>query len=436
MTAAGRLLQKFQDAGIGELDRQTMSFAADAADFAAGEYERVCALRPEYFGEDADRAATQDDARLRPEALELRRGIIANAVAAGFYGAKMPPEIGGKGLGPLPSLLAQVAISYAPPCPTVLWPDMTGYVLGGAWGPVKALLRGDGAMRERYLAPLMAGTATSCIAITDPEAGSDPQNMRGVAHLEGELWVLDGRKRFVGNGANADFLVTYMRTDGAAGDRTGLSAFVVDADTPGFRVEKILRVMEGVGNHAELTYEACTVPANALLGERGDGFEIAMAEIAESRLHIGACFLGQSEWLLDQAIARAKTRSTFGVRLEQRQAIQWMLADVATAIEQLRWLLYAAIWKLQAGHDVRREVAFVKLLAPSVYGQAADVAIQVHGGVGYLASLPFERAYRRARGFRIVEGTDEMQRRTIAHLLLTDPTSVPARRQPEDRNHD
>jgi acyl-CoA dehydrogenase len=411
-------IQPYLEADIGPLSGEAVDFAVSTGEFARDSYESAAKECPELFGEDADRNAVDDDCFLRDEVLQLRRSVIERSVQEGIYGSHMPKAVGGQGLDAISILLANISMSFGPPCPTALWPDMAGYVMGGAWGPSAALVDAAPEVRDRYLPPLMNGTLTTCIALTDPEAGSDPHFMKGTAHRDGDVWVLNGKKRFVGNGAYADFLLTYMRTSGEPGDITGLSCFVVEESSPGFRVEKILRVMEGIGNHAELSYAGCQVPTGLMVGDEGSGFQVAMREVGRARLGIGARLLGGALWLLQEAQERANSRSTFGVPLKDRQAIQWMLAEVAAECESLRWLLYGTAWKLQRGKNVRKDTAIVKLLGPRVYGKAADAVVQIYGGLGYLASEPYERAYRRARGYRILEGTDEMQLQSIARAVL------------------
>jgi alkylation response protein AidB-like acyl-CoA dehydrogenase len=315
--------------------------------------------------------------------------------------------------------LAYELAKGAPP-PPVIWGGMYNYITGGPWGAVPVLLRGSPFIRERYFDRLMTAKYSTCIALTDPGAGSDPQNMTSTAMRDGDNYVINGHKRFVGNGPYADFYMVYARTSGSPGDHRGISMIMVDRGTPGFEMIKVNRAMEGLGNHAELRFQDCVVPAENLVGDEGGGFFLALEDVSLGRLIVGAKCLGIADWLLEQAVARAKEHKTFGVALAQRQAIQWMLAEAATENELLRNMLFSTAWKLDEGQSARRDVAMVKLTGPRAYAKSADVAIQIFGGLGYLDDYPFGRAYRQSRGLRIIEGSDEMQLRAIATSLLKD----------------
>jgi alkylation response protein AidB-like acyl-CoA dehydrogenase len=373
---------------------------------------------PQLFGDDAERRSRGEDGRLVAEVFAIRADARTKAHGLGLYGAFMPREAGGAGLSVLETAIVEEALANRPAYPQVFWPDLTIHLLGRAWGPTPVLLAGSPAIQQRYLAPLMAATQTTCIALTEADAGSDPQNMRATAVREGDVYRIDGTKRFIGNGPYADFVMVYARTSGVPGDIKGISLLIVDKNTPGFTVARVMGVMEGVGNHGELVFEDCRVPAENIVGAEGEGFRYAMKYVSQARLTIAARCIGGAQFLLDATIARAKKRQTFGAPLAERQAIQWMIADVATEIEELRWLVRYAAWKIDSGGQARRETAMAKLRGPQVYHHAADVAMQVHGGEGFTTSLPIERAYRRARGYRFIEGTDEMQRRSLAADLL------------------
>ncbi len=375
-------------------------------------------MNPSLFGEDAERCSVGHDGRLVPEIFAIRADVRAKALELGLYGAYMPEEVGGAGLSVLTTAILEESLADRPAYPQVFWPDLSVHILGRAWGPTPVLLSGSPTIQERYLMPLMRGEQTTGIALTDPEAGSDPQNMRATAVLEGDTYRINGTKRFVGNGPYADFLMVYARTSGERGSIKGISLFIVEKGTPGFTVPRVDGVMEGVGNHGELIFDDCHVPIENLVGAEGEGFRYAMKYVSQARLTIAARCVGAAQYLLDATVARAKGRRTFGAPLAERQAIQWMIADLATEIEEVRLLVRYAAWKIDHGDQARRETAMAKLRGPQVYHHAADVAMQVHGGVGYSTALPIERAYRRARGYRFIEGTDEMQRRSLAAELL------------------
>ena len=390
----------------------------DVVAFGDAQVAEASERAPELFGIDADRVSIDSDCRFVPLVHEVRATVRKRAVERGFYGMSMPGADGSAGMTCLGMSMLDEALSTRPAYPSVLWPDLTIHMLGRAWGPTPVLLRGSDEIKDRYLAPLMSGEATTCIALTDPDAGSDPQNMRATATHRGSEWVINGRKRFVGNSPYADFLMVYARTSGEPGDHRGISLFIVEKGTPGFEVVRVNRVMEGLGNHGELSFEDCHVPEANLVGEEGRGFGLAMEYVSAARLSIASRSLGGAQWLLDHAIERARSRVTFGQPLADRQAIQWMIADLATDIEQLRWLIRHAASRVDAGDPARVETSMAKVRGPAVYHHAADVAMQIFGGLGYLSDEPIERAYRRARGYRFIEGTDEMQRQSIARQLL------------------
>jgi alkylation response protein AidB-like acyl-CoA dehydrogenase len=229
------------------------------------------ARSPQLFGDDAERRSRSEDGRLVPEVFAIRADARKKAQAMGLYGAFMPKEAGGAGATVLETAIVEEALANRPAYPQVFWPDLTIHLLGRAWGPTPVLLAGSPDIQQRYLAPLMAATQTTCIALTEADAGSDPQNMRATAVREGGVWRINGAKRFIGNGPYADFVMVYARTSGVPGDIKGISLLIVDKNNPGFTVARVMGVMEGVGNHGELVFEDCRVPAENIVGAEGEG---------------------------------------------------------------------------------------------------------------------------------------------------------------------
>lgn len=356
--------------------------------------------------------------RLVPRVAEIRRDLRMRSAKAGYYGGFMPREVGGAGWTQSESMRIYEDLANRPAFTQVLWPDLVLHLAGETWGPNPVLLNGGTYARDNFLPRLMSGEWSACTAITDPRAGSDPYNMFATATKSGRTYKLNGVKQFVGNSPYADLLFFYARTSGEHGDRNGISLFAVEADRPGVAITRIFPVMEGRGNHGEITLTNCEVPEANLVGVEGQGFRYLMQSIDHWRLMLGAISLGASQWCLDRAVERAEERTTFGVPLSERQGLRWMLADVAARITGLRALVRETARMLDEGRDARRETAVVKLFGPNVYGDAADVAMQIHGGTGYLADSSLERHYRRARGIRIYIGTDEIQRNTIANTLF------------------
>lgn len=400
----------------GQLDVPALrKFVADLVESAGNAYP---ALLDTVTGE---RACLGDDDRLVGPVHELRAECRRESYAAGYYGSFMPEEVGGRGWSATTQLEVYEALSYGPAYTQVFWPDLVIHVGGQAWGPSGVLLAGDQNIKRDFLGPLISGEITSCTAITDPQAGSDPHNMFATATQHDGQYQVSGVKQFVGNAPYADVILFYARTSGERGSHRGISLFVVESDRPGVEVRRIFPVMEGRGNHGEIHLNGCLVPRANMVGEEGMGFSYLMEFISAGRLMMGAQSLGAARWCLDLAIERAQERSTFGEPLASRQAIQWMIVDVATEIALLRGHLLEAARILDAGESGRDATAIAKLVGPRVYSHAADVAMQVHGGSGYLADSTLERHYRRARGMRLWMGTDEIQRRSLAKSLLKIP---------------
>jgi alkylation response protein AidB-like acyl-CoA dehydrogenase len=386
-----------------------------AEDVVAAEAERQPGL---FDSVHAERTSTGSDDRLVPEALEVRRRIRTQAAAKGYYGGFMPREVGGAGWSHATSVEVYETLAAFPPFPQVLWLDLSVFIAGQAWGPTPALLNGTGPFHRGYLDSLMTGQLTSCTAITDPLAGSDPHNMLATARRTETGWLLNGVKKFVGNAPYADVVLFYARTSGELGSQRGISLFLINKDAPGLAITRIHPVMEGRGNHGEITLTDCELPAEALVGEEGAGFRYLMQFIDSGRLLLGALSLGGAQWCLDRTVERLTERSTFGEPLASRQGLRWRLAECQAMIHALRSLVHETARKLDDGASARTETGSAKLLGPRVYSAAADMAIQTYGGEGFMADHGLERHYRRARGMRIYMGTDEMQLNTLAKSLL------------------
>ncbi len=381
-------------------------------DFLAQEVEPLEQEHPEFLGEDYERHVVDEDNRQVDAYREIRETIRKKSAEAGFYGMSMPEEVGG---GDVPVLHRAMVGEWLANRP----PGFHGAVFGGAGGPTPILLACDDEQREEYLEPLMAGEVTTCFALSEPDHGSDPHYMETTAENEGDEWVIDGTKYWISNGPYADFAMVFARTSGDQGDLGGITCFLVDADTPGFEVGKIHRTMGLTpGGQCELRFDDCRVGDEQVLGEVDQGFQAAMDWIGGGRINIAANAVGTAQFLLDMSVDYAGDRETFGKPIGHRQGISFQLADLATEIEQVRWLYRYAAWKIDEGDRARKEESMAKLRGAELANHAADVAMQVHGGSGFMKSLPIERHYRSSRVLRIFEGTDEIQRRTIARELI------------------
>ncbi len=382
-------------------------------DFIQQEVRPLENENPEFFGEDRERHIVNDENIQCQEYLDLKEKVRQKAVEAGFYGMDMPEEAGGGGVGILPRAIVGEHLANRPP-------GLHEYaVLGKDGGPTPILMACDEEQREKYLYPLMEGEITSAFAISEPECGSDPQNMNTTAEKDGDEWVINGEKYWISNGPYADFSMVFARTSGEDGDIQGITCFLVDADNPGYKVGKVHRTMGLTpGMQCEQIFDDCRVGEDQILGEVDEGFQAAMNWIGGGRLNIAANAVGKAQFLLDISVDYAKQRKTFGKPIAKRQGISFQLAELATDIEQTRQLYRYAAWKMDQGKHARKEESMAKLRGAELHNRAADIAMQVHGGSGFMKSLPIEQEYRAARVMRIFEGTDEIQKRTIANELF------------------
>jgi alkylation response protein AidB-like acyl-CoA dehydrogenase len=336
-------------------------------------------------------------------------GLQAKAREAGFWGVQTPTEYGGMGLSAVMTALLEVELgrSFVP------------FRFGGAADNI--LFHANEEQQRRYLFPTIEGERRSCFAITEPGAGSDAKNIRTSAVQDGTDWLITGEKTFITGGNEADFTMVFAVTDKEKGANGGVTCFLVDRDM-GWKSEAIPTM--GEWGPAALVFDNVRVPQENILGEVGRGFELAMQWIGRGRYLLPARALGACERLVEMAVEQAKTRVTFGEPIANRQAIQWMLADSAVEIEALRWLVLHAAWQVDSGLDSRQAQSMAKLYGGVKANEIVDRVLQIHGGMGYTRELPVERWYRELRLLRIYEGTDEIQRRTIARNLLRGHSSV------------
>ena len=277
-------------------------------------------------------------------------------------------------------------------------------------------LQGTAAQRERYLPRVAAGQAIAAFALSEPEAGSDVAAMQCRARIEGDHAVIDGEKTWINNGGIADFYVVFVRTGEAAGSR-GISAFVVDADTPGLAIAERISV---IAPHplARLRFTHCRVPLSQRVGEPGEGFKVAMRTLDVFRTSVAAAALGFARRAMHEALQRSMARQMFGHTLADFQLTQARLATMATTIDGASLLTYRAAWQRDQGRNVTREAAMAKLTATEGAQQVIDAAVQMFGGLGVVSEMPVERLYREIRALRIYEGASEVQQLIIARELL------------------
>lgn len=279
-------------------------------------------------------------------------------------------------------------------------------------------LAGTPAQKQRYLTQVATGQAIPAFALSESEAGSDVAAMQCSARIEGDTAVLNGAKTWISNAGIADFYVVFARSGEAAGAR-GISAFIVDADTPGFSVSARIAVMapHPLGS---LSFKDCRIPLRQRIGAGGEGFKIAMRTLDVFRTSVAAAALGFARRALDEALHRATTRKMFGQTLADFQLTQASLAKMATTVDSAALLTYRAAWARDQGHTVTREAAMAKLASTEGAQQVIDAALQMWGGLGVVSEQPVERLYRDIRSLRIYEGATEVQQLIIARELLKD----------------
>ncbi|AZI44988.1 acyl-CoA dehydrogenase (plasmid) [Deinococcus psychrotolerans] len=270
--------------------------------------------------------------------------------------------------------------------------------------------------KEKYLGPVARGEKIAAFALTEPSSGSDAAAVQLSADRAGDGYTLNGQKTWISNGGIADFYVVFARTGEAPGAR-GISAFVVDAQTPGLAISERLHV---TAPHplATLTFTDCRLPASALLGEAGQGFKLAMRTLDIFRTSVAAAALGFARRALREALHRTTTRQMFGGTLSQQPLAQASLAEMATRIDRSALLTYRAAWQRDQGQGVTREAAMAKLTATEDAQKVIDIAVQLHGGAGVQVGGVVERLYREIRALRIYEGASEVQQLIIARELL------------------
>jgi len=281
-------------------------------------------------------------------------------------------------------------------------------------------LFGSDANRSEYLPRVARGEAIAAFALSEPQAGSDVAAMQCAAVRDGDHYVLNGEKTWISNGGIADFYVVFARTGEAPGAR-GISAFIVDADTPGFDASERINV---IAPHplATLRFNHCRVPVSKRLGEAGQGFKVAMATLDVFRTSVAAASLGFARRAFDEALGHAKSRKMFGQTLADFQLTQAKLAQMAAGIDAAALLTYRAAWQRDQGRKVTKEAAMAKMQSTETAQQVIDAAVQMFGGLGVVSEHPVERLYREIRALRIYEGATEVQQLIIARELLRDST--------------
>lgn len=342
--------------------------------------------------------------------------VVDEMRALGLFGLSIPEEYGGLGLTMEEE--TQVAFELGQTSPA--FRSLIGTNNGiGSQGIV---IDGTPEQKNRYLPKMASGEIVGSFALTEPEAGSDAGSLRTSARRDGDVYVLNGTKRFITNAPRAGLFTVFARTDPDQPGARGVSAFLVEAGTPGLSLGKPDQKMGQKGAHiCDVIFEDCRVPASSIIGgKEGQGFKTAMKVLDRGRLHIAAVCVGAAERLICDSLRYAMERKQFGQPIAEFQLIQAMLADSRTEAYAARCMVMETARRKDAGIDVSTEAACCKLFCSEMVGRVADRAVQIHGGAGYIAEYGVERFYRDVRLFRIYEGTTQIQQLVIARNMIRD----------------
>jgi len=344
---------------------------------------------------------------------EIPTSTITKMKDMGLFGLPFAEEYGGAGVGELGYCVALEELGRA----SAAFSNLLGAHC--SIGAMAMHLDGSKELKERYMPTLCAGERLACFALSEPGAGSDAANISTSARREGDAYLLNGVKHFITSGDIADFASVFAVTDPALGARGGITAFWVDLNAPGVTRGPKDRKMGLFGSHTcELIFQDAKVPADHVIGTVGKGFSTAMKTLDMGRLSLGAGCVGSASYMLEKSIAYAKERVQFGKPIAKQQAVQFMLADMATEIYAGRNMVYHGAWKADRGERFSIEAAMVKRYCSDLCIHVVDRALQIHGGSGYMKETGIERVYRDSRILAIYEGTNEIQRMIIAEELL------------------
>ncbi|WP_141995078.1 acyl-CoA dehydrogenase family protein [Bacillus sp. B4EP4a] len=339
--------------------------------------------------------------------------LVEKAKDLGLFGISIPEQFGGIGLNAVGKATVLEQLGRTHNGFVSLISAHTGI---GSTGLVKLASEH---LKNKYLPEMAAGTKIGAFALSEPGAGSDATNLATSAEKKGDYWVMNGTKHFITNGPIADVYTVFAITDKDKGAKGGITAFLVERDFPGLIVGKKDKKMGLRGSYtSQVIFEDCIIPEENVIGEVGMGYISALKILGEGRVGLAARSVGSSGKLIELSAKYAKERIQFGKPIADNQAIQWMLADMATETEAARALTMMAAQKIDEGKKVIKEASMAKLFASDVFNRVADKAVQIHGGMGYMAEYPVERFYRDARITKIYEGTNEIQRLIIARNVL------------------
>ncbi len=346
---------------------------------------------------------------------ELPADLIDGARELGLLGLSIPPEYGGLGLSVVQKTLVHEMLGRGP------WGLASFVSVHTGIGCVGIVRFGNEAQKRRYLPKMATGEWIGAFGLTEPGAGSDAAALQTRAERRGDSYVLNGRKTFITNAPRAHHIFLFARTD------RGITAFIVDADSPGLQIGQVFDTVGHRGSRiSEVILEDCRIPADALIGEEGQGFEYAKRCLAEGRTTLGARCIGAAQKAMELALAYAEERHTFGKPLAEHQSIAFRLAQMSARTEAARLAVYRSAWLLDAGKPAIRESSTAKLLAAEGAWHTVDDAMQIFGGNGYIrAEYMIDRLWRDVRVARVYDGSSEVQQIVITHQLRKGDVQTP-----------
>ena len=360
----------------------------------------------------AEKELTSDILDKVEETAEFPEEILRKMAGAGFFGVKIPKELGGSGADHRAYVIVVEEIAKVSGVASIYVSSPNS--LSG--GPL--LLEGTDEQKEKYLKPILTGEKKLCFALTEPGAGSDAGGMTSTAVNDGDYYVLNGRKTFITMAPLADYAIIYAKTDSSKGTR-GISAFILDMTLPGVSCGKPEKKMGLIGcATSDIILENVRVHKSDLLGQEGKGFVNAMKTLDVGRIGVAAQSIGVAQGALDEAISYAKDRKQFGRRIADFQSISFMIANMATKLEAAKLLTYQAAYLKDTNQNASKAASMAKLYASEVCNEICAKALQIHGGYGYIKDYKIERMYRDCRVFTIYEGTSQVQQMVIAGQLL------------------
>ena len=342
---------------------------------------------------------------------EIGEEIQRKVMELGFYAPNIPEEYGGGGLDHLTFTLLERELGRASMALSVWWGR-----------PSNILCACSDAQKERFLLPAVRGEKFDCLAITEPDAGSDARGMKTSAVQDGDDWVINGTKHFISHADLADFAIVFVATgeeETPKGRKKRITCFLVERDTPGFEIRKGYNSVSHRGYHnCILEFDDCRVPAANMLGAEGEGFSVMNNWLYATRLTVAAMSVGRARRAFDLCLDWSANRKQFGQPIGRFQGVSFKLADMVTEIDAADHLTLSAAWMLDAGRDASRSIASAKLYATEMLARVTDNAVQIFGGMGLMDDFPIERLWRDARVERIWDGTSEIQRHIISRELL------------------